>query len=151
MPGTVGGVARAGKYCISIQHFLGASHIKFFMPCCLLWPGNETRLTVIIAQNELWWDGHPITVSAKGCYHQPCLGYQPALWMSSQQQFLDIIQKFLDVCQQFLDVCQQFLDISQHFCGCRSTICWPASKVLLTANGLGQEISTLPNMVILLL
>ena len=80
--------------------------------------------------------------------------------MSSQQQFLDIIQQFLDVCQQFLDyqstilnISQQFLDIIQQFLDIKSTIfrlssqqLWMlttlASQQSLTTNELGQDFSS---------
>ena len=66
--------------------------------------------------------------------------------MSSQQQFLDIIQQFLDVCQQFLDVCQQFLDYQSTIFRLSSQQLWMlttlASKQSLTTNELGQDFSS---------
>ena len=116
-----------------------------FISCCLLLPGNEVRLMVIIGQ--IWPKyadkdvgivvGRPSHKNSRLTFNasqkllpSTILGYRPAinLWMCSQQ-FLDISQQFLDIsqqfwmfCQQFWMFCQQFWMFCQQFLDVQSTI-----------------------------
>ena len=95
-------------------------------------------------------------MSAKGCYHQPCLGYQPAVVdvqsttiLGYHSTIFGCLSTILGCLSTIFRYQSTFLWMLVNNLLASKQYCLATSKVLLTANELGQEISTLPNMVIL--